>query len=171
MWRILYDAVEVSTVFQIHRFFPYWQVHCGIEKKDPVVSRPHHTPRQKRKDVTTATIWQCFAHRWLWNPNGGPNDKNQPERERSDPDETVGHTEELWTTEIGLFGLDCDMFSPHQTLFFSRLISHDDRSGDFKQIKFTITPTSSIDYHAFKVLVINQKVTKMSVLDIMASHL
>lgn len=34
------------------------------------------------------------------------------------------------------------------------------RSGDFKQIKFTITPTSSIDYHAFKVLVINQKVTQ-----------
>lgn len=105
MWRVLDDSIEVSAVFQIHWFLPYWQMHGGIEEEHPVIACPHHTPREKTDDVMYS-----YTHTRKHNPTAfffflvfslrNANEEKHPIKTKATQREMIlGHTWQLRMTK------------------------------------------------------------------------
>ncbi len=147
MWRVLDNSIEVSTVFQINWFLPYWQMHGGIEEKHPVVTCPHYTPAEERERCIY-TSNRLHSHyvtkqhqsdpgRWFW--------------------VTIDSWEPLRQDEFGRLIQILMYFCLHLTFFHNHSSAG---SQDFQMDKSTICPASSI-YKPIMHLsfVINPKVT------------
>ncbi len=145
MWRVLDNSIEVSTVFQINWFLPYWQMHGGIEEKHPVVTCPHYTPAEERERcIYTSAYTQKHnptLTTWLRNPD----DEKHSQQHQSDPERgfwvTIDSWEPLRQDEFDHLIQILMYFCLHLTFFHNHSSAG---SQDFQMDKSTICPTSSI---------------------------
>lgn len=171
MWRVLDDSIEVSTVFQIHWFIPYWQMHGGIEEKHPVVTCPHYTPTQEKekerciytfvytqKHNTTGCLWysHCVTKKSWWRKTVSAAPKWPRER-------ILGHKRQLRATKTRWAEFDrliqILMYFCLHLLFF-----HNHFFQQVHKIFKWINPQYVLHqaYYTFKFYVINAKATNFS---------
>ncbi len=153
MWRVLDDSIEVSTVFQIHWFIPYWQMHGGIEEKHPVVTCPHYTPTREEREMhlyirihTETQYNRLFVVFSLWLRN--PDDEKQSAAPKWPRERILGHKRQLRATKTRWAEFDrliqILMYFCLHLLFFHNHFSAG--SQDFQMDKSTICPASSLLY-------------------------